>query len=181
VKDLGLVFTGLYREKFSDARLDRATLQERAERIIDDIRNQMEVQLANVAAEALDAIHESTGDVEDTINKLLNDPDLLTEFQNKAVASIRALQHVPARTLARLIDRFPEYLLDGRVFKMPYMGISISDDKATSRARLEAKKRVLSYLEDALLLASGAMNSASKDELGRAAYSLSFIERMMVV
>lgn len=180
LKDLAGVFGGIYRLKFSDSRLERITLQERAERIVDDIRGGMVAKLAPKATSVLEFIHEASGEVEDTIGKILGEPDLLGAFQRREPAAIKVLESVPARTLARVVDRFPEDLFDDKLFKMPFMGISIGDQKATERARGEAKKRLLSYLEDAVALASGGMSRASKDELGRAAYSLSFLERMMV-
>ena len=180
VKDLAFVFAGLYREKFSDSRLERITLQERAERIVDDIRAGMIAQLSAKAETVLEFIHEASGEVEDTIGKLFGDPDLIGAFQRREPAAIRVLESVPARTLARLVDRFPEDLFDEKLFRMPFMGIQFGDEKATARSRSDAKKRLLSFLEDAIALASGGMSRASKDELGRASYSLSFLERMIV-
>ena len=180
VKDLAAVFGGLYREKFSDSRIERITLQERAERIVEDIRFGMVEQLASKATNVLEFIHEASGEVEDTIGKLFGEPDLIGAFQRREPAAIRVLESVPPRTLARVVDRFPEDLFDDKLFRMPFSGISFGDEKATARARGEAKKKLLSYLEDAIALTSGGMSHASKDELGRASYSLSFLERMMV-
>ena len=180
VKDLVAVFGGLYREKFSDSRIERTTLQEHAERITDDIRSGMVEQLAAKATNVLEFIYEASGEVEDTLGKLLEEPDLIGAFQRREPAAIRILESVPPRTLARVVDRFPEDLFDNKLFRMPFSGISFGDEKATARARGEAKKKLLSYLEDAIALTSGGMSHASKDELGRASYSLSFLERMMV-
>ena len=180
IKDLAAVFEGIYREKFSDSRIERITLQERAERIVDDIRSGMVEHLAARATEVLEFIHEASGEVEDTIGKLFGEPDLIGPFQRREPAAIRVLESVPPRTLARVVDRFPEDLLDDKLFRVPFSGISFGDEKATARARGEAKKKLLSYLEDAIALTSGGMSRASKDELGRASYSLSFLERMLV-
>ena len=181
IKDLAAVFEGLYREKFSDSRIERITLQERAERIVEDIRSGMVEHLEARAANVLEFIHEASGEVEDTIGKLFGEPDLIAPFQQRLPTAIRVLEYVPPRTLARLVERFPEDLLDDKLFRMPFSGISFGDEKATARARGEAKKKLLSYLEDAIALTSGGMSRASKDELGRASYSLSFLERMLVV
>ena len=180
VKDLAAVFGGIYREKFSDSRIERITLQERAERIVDDIRSGMVEQLAEKATNVLEFIHEASGEVEDTIGKLFEEPDLIGAFQRRDPAAIRVLESVPPRTLARVVDRFPEDLFDNKLFRMPFLEISFGDEKATARARGEAKKKLLSYLEDAIALTSGGMSRASKNELGRASYSLSFLEGMMV-
>lgn len=180
VKDLAAVFGGIYREKFSDSRIERITLQERAERIVDDIRFGMVEQLAAKATNVLEFIHEASGEVEDTIGKLFREPDLIGPFQRREPAAIKVLECVPPRTLARVAERFPEDLFDDKLFRMPFSEISFGDEKATARARGEAKKKLLSYLEDAIALTSGGMSHASKDELGRASYSLSFLERMMV-
>lgn len=180
IKDLAAVFEGLYRTKFSDSRIERITLQERADRIVEDIRSGMVEHLAAKATDVLEFVHEASGEVEDTIGKLFGEPDLIGPFQQRIPAAIRVLDYVPPRTLARLVERFPEDLLDDKLFRVPFSGISFGDEKATTRARGEAKKKLLSYLEDAIALTSGGMSRASKDELGRASYSLSFLERMLV-
>ena len=179
MRDIGQVFSGIYQRKFADSRLDRTTLQERAEKTIDDIRGKMQRLLAIRAPEVLNVIHEASGEVEETVNRILSDPDLIEAFQACTPAGIRVLDYVPARTLARLVDRFPEDLLDSKLFRMPFTRIELSDAKATERARAEALKRLLSYLEDAISLSSGTLARADKDELGRTAYSLTFLEKMI--
>jgi hypothetical protein len=179
VRDISAVFAAIYQQKFADCRLERTTLQEKSERLIDDIRARMQILLAAQTEETLNVIHEASGEVEETMGRILTDPDLVDTFQSRTSPGIRVLDHVPPRTLARLVDRFPEALLDGKLFRMPFKKIQLSDTKATERARAEALKRLLSYLEDAIGLASGSLTRADKDELGRAAYSLAFLERMI--
>lgn len=180
LRDIGPVFSGIYQRKFADSRLERTTLQERAEKLIDDIRGKMQNLLVSRAPEVLSVIHEASGEVEETISRILSDPTLVESFQSRTPAGIRVLDHVPPRTLARLVNRFPEELLDGKLFRMPYLKIQLTEAKATERARAEACKRLLSYLEDAIGLSSGILSRADKDELGRTAYSLTFLERMIV-
>lgn len=179
IRDIAAVFSGIYQQKFSDSRLERTTLQERSEKLIDEIRSRMQILLMAQALDVLNVIHEASGEVEETVGRILTDPDLVDAFQSRTLAGIRVLDHVPPRTLARLVDRFPGSLLDGKLFRMPFSKIQLSETKATERARAEARKRILSYLEDAIGLASGSLARADKDELGRAAYSLTFLERMI--
>ena len=108
IKDLAAVFEGLYREKFADYRIERITLQERAERIVDDIRSGMIEHLEANATDVLEFIHESSGEVEDTISKLFGEPDLIGPFQRREPAAIRVLAYVPptnAREIGGVVSR----------------------------------------------------------------------------
>ncbi len=181
IVDIAEVFQGIYLERFSDSKIERLTLQERAERLVDDIRAGVIEHLSARAVEVLSFVHESSGEVEATISSLLfNDPELVEPFQRKEHGAIGVLEHVPSRTLARIVEQFPEDLLDNRLFRVPFNSISFEDENAVKRARGEAKKKLLSNLEDAVALTSGGMANPSKDELGRASYSLCFLERMLV-
>jgi hypothetical protein len=181
LKDIASLFDAIYRLRFADFRLDRATLQERAEKLIDDIRQKMVQHLAADVSGVLQVVREASGEVEETMGRILGEPELMHAFQNSEPNAIEILNHVPTRTLSRIIDRYPQELFDDKVFKMPFLKLDVGGDPmATERMRNEAKKKLLSYLEDAISLTSGAMRSAKKDELGRAAYSLNFLEKLSV-
>jgi hypothetical protein len=84
------------------------------------------------------------------------------------------------RTILRLVDKYPEDLFDGKVFKAPYSAIQLKDENATNRMRIESKDRIWSFLKDALWVSgqTGAPldTGRNKDELARSSHSISFLE-----
>jgi hypothetical protein len=177
--DLVGLFVSLTQEKLSDRRIEHGRIQEVAKSFFDRFRESA-IQLLSVREqEVIDCIHLSAGEVEETVAKLTSRPDLLQKFQARTVGAIDALSVVPSRTLIRLVERFPEELLDGKFFRMPYTAISLPDQNATDRLRNGAKERLLSYLKDALWILSDSDSSTSpqrrKNELARCAHSLNFL------
>lgn len=167
------VFAGLVKYQMKDTKIDKHSLQEHASTLFDSLRHLLFVALENNKQEVLDYIHESSGEVEETINTLISNPELLMAFQNKEPDGYKALEVVPYKTLIRLVDRFPQLVFDGKVFNTPYKSISLPDQKATERSRNESKERIMSYLKDALRLMTNAFGTkAQKNELSRAAISI---------
>lgn len=178
--DLAETFSAIYENKFKDTRVERGALQDRAYNIIEDLRFRFEEYLAPVASEVLQLIHESAGDVEETTVSLIDNADLLQLFLDKDPSAIKAIGYIPERTLPRLLEKFPEHLLDKKVFSLPFMQISLPDEKATKRARTEARRRIQSYLEDVVSLLTSNLARASKDELKRASLSLALLQDCIV-
>lgn len=179
--DIGVVFTQLVQENNQDLRVDRTTLQERAGLIFDTMRQTMQVALGPICAEVISCIKESAGESEETIQNMLPDSPLIDKFQKNRDDAIGVLSFVPNKTLVRLIDRFPDRVLDGKVFNIRYLGIEIDDQKATERLRAEAKDRLMSFLKDAVWVSSlsGSQSMALKDELIRCLYSINFLENQL--
>lgn len=181
--DVGDAYALLVQNKLQDLRVDKTSLQEKAAGIFDRLRERFMDKLDSRRVEVLERVHESSGEVEETVLSLLSNGPLMIMFQNKEPEGFAALGYVPVRTLLRLVDRFPEDLFDGKVFSAPYMSLSLTDPQATERARAESKDRILSFLKDALWILgqTGAVSaSRGKDELSRCAHSINFLSREIV-
>jgi len=174
--DVVLVFSKLTLQKMQEARIDKTALQERANEMFGTLREKMIEKLRPRAIDVLRCVHESVGDAEETINAMLSNGPLITYFQNCEPAGIAALEHMPLRTLIRIVERFPEELFDGKVFRALYSGLNLGDAKATERSRNESKDRITSFLKDALWVVQnhGGTNQL-KNELSRSAISIDFL------
>ena len=176
------VFAGLVKYQMDDTKIDKLSLQEKTSTLFDSIRHLLFVSLENNKQEVLECIHESSGEVEETINNLISNHELLIAFQKKEIEGFKALEFVPYKTLIRLIDKFPELVFDGKVFNTPYCSISLPDKKATERSRGESKERIMSYLKDALRLMTNVFGpKVQKNELSRAAISIETLRDELVV
>lgn len=175
--DIVSIYADLVSVTMDDARIDRQALQDRASSAFDLLREQLHTALKNSPEEVLECVHESSGEVEETVNNILqSNSALLTPFQNRDPAGYDALEYVPPKTLYRLIDRFPEKVFDGKALATPYLAISLSDENATRRARDDSKDRVLSYIKDALRVIVGyTTQRIQKNELTRASLSVDFL------
>ena len=121
-------------------------------------------------------LHESSGEVEETVANIINaNPTLLLPFQNATAEGFDAIEFVPPKTLYRLVERFPDELFDGKAFSTPYLSINLTDDNATQRAREVAKDRILSFIKDALRIITGYGQRVQKEELTRASLSVDFL------
>lgn len=180
VKDIGDVFTALVLGKMQDVRVDRTTLQEKATGVFERLREKLVAKLDGKKVLVVACVHESIGEVEETVSAMLSNGPLVLKFQDKGEEGFAALGHVPFRTLLRLVDRFPEDVFDGKVFAAPYAALTLSDPQATERTRAESKDRIMSFLKDALwvLGQTGGVSAArGKDELARCAHSINFLAR----
>lgn len=174
--DLVSVYAELVETNMQEAKIDRQSLQDRASSAFELLREKLTVALKDRAADVVNCIHESTGEVEETITELIqSNTTLLTDFQAETEAGFDAIGFVPPRTLYRLIERFPEDVFDGKVLQTPYMIINLPDEKATRRARDESKDRALSFIKDALRVISGYSQRVQKNELARASLSVDFL------
>lgn len=174
--NLVAIYAGLVESTMPEAKLDRQSLQDRANSVFELLREKLGNALREHAKEVVDCIHESAGEVEETLTNLIQaNPSLIMAFQMKAADAFDVIDFVPPKTLYRLIERFPENIFDGKVFSTPYLSIALPDVNATHRAREEAKDRVLSFVKDALRVISGYSQRAQKNELARASISVDFL------
>ncbi|MCL2568795.1 MAG: ATP-binding protein [Oscillospiraceae bacterium] len=175
--DLVAVYADLIETTMQDARIDRQALQDRASSAFELLREKLTVALKDKASEAVSCIHESAGEVEETITNLIQSANttLLKNFQANIAAGFDSIEFVPPKTLYRLIERFPEDVFDERVFQTPYMTITLQDAMATQRARDESRDRALSFVKDALRVISGYNQRVQKNELARASLSVDFL------
>ena len=112
--------------------------------------------------------------------KLLRRVKILYCISFISADAIKALAYVPERSLPRLLAKFPEHLLDMKVFSLPYLAITLNDPMATERARNESLRRIQSYLEDVVSLLSSNLSKSSKDELRRASLSLALLQECVM-
>lgn len=177
LSDVVEVFSTLVQNTMPEARIDRQSLQDRAAKAFATLREKMVDALRMRAVDVLRCVHESTGDVEDTINRMLFNPKLIKHFQACEELGYDALEYVPEKALLRLVDRFPELVFDGKVVTAPYMSISFADEKATERSRHESKERVMSFLKDTLRVMTNTSFGQRdlKNELSRASLSIDFL------
>ena len=174
--DIVAVYSTLAETTMQEAKIDRQSLQERAISAFGLLREKLAEALRSQASEAVVCIHESSGDVEDTLASIFTiNSKLAIDFQNKVVEGFDAIEYVPPKTLYRLVERFPEDIFDGKVLSTPYSTISLPDVNATKRIREESKDRALSFIKDALRLISNSGQTVDKNELTRASLSIDFL------
>jgi hypothetical protein len=174
--DVVSVFAALVDTTMQDAKIDRQSLQDRASSAFERLREKLMIALKEYAAEVVNCIHESEGEVEETITNLIqSNPSLLEAFQANTAAGFDAIDFVPPKTLYRLVERFSEFVFDGSVLSTPYITINLQTENATRRAREESKDRALSFIKDALRVISGYSQRVQKNELTRASFSVDFL------
>lgn len=176
--DIISVYSSLATVSMEDARIDRQALVDRSSSAFELMREKLTQALRLRAEDVVKCIHESTGEVEETVANIINaNHSLLMPFQNATAAGFDAIEFVPPKTLYRLVERFPEEVFDGKAFSTPYLTINLTDENATQRAREASKDRILSFIKDALRIVSGYGQRVQKDELTRASLSVDFLVR----
>ena len=176
--DVVSIYSSLVEVSMDDARIDRQALQERASSAFELLREKLVQALRDRAEDAVKCVHESTGEVEETVASIIQaNPGLLIPFQNATAAGFDAIEYVPPKTLYRLVDRFPEEVFDGKAFSTPYLSINLQDSNATQRAREDSKDRILSFIKDTLRVISWSGQRIQKNELTRASLSVDFLVR----
>lgn len=175
--DIVSVFSTLVVTSMPEAKIDRQSLQDRAYSLFKTIREKLVDALRGHETEVLKCIHESTGEVEETISNMFSVSHFIVPFQMCRKEGYEAIYYVPEKTIIRLFDRFPELIFDGKVVKAPYLNISLGDPNATSRSRSESKERLLAFLKDALRLTVNSPFGQKdiKNELSRASLSIEFL------
>lgn len=177
--DIVDVYFNLTQTMMSESRINKATLQEKADGFFKDLRDKLADALSGIKIDVLNCIFESSGEVEETIGALFPDGDLIAAFQGRTPEGYAAIERIPYKTLVRLVDRFPSFVFDGKVLNSPYETIYLPDSKATERMRNEAKDRMISFLKDALRMIS-ATNNMNKNELSRSSISIEFLLEALV-
>ena len=174
--DIVSIYSELVSVTMEDSRIDRQALQDRASSAFDLLRERLSNALSESPVEVVQCIHESTGEVEETVANIIQfNPSLLTAFQSAEAGGYDAIEYVPIRTLYRLVERFPEKVFDGKVLNTPYLTINLPDENATKRAREDSKDRTLSFIKDTLRVVSGYNQKVQKNELTRSSLSVDFL------
>lgn len=176
--DVVAIYSSLVEVSMGDARIDRQALQERASSAFELLREKLIQALRSKPEDVVKCVHESTGEVEETVASIIQiNPNLLVPFQNMEAAGYDAVEFVPPKTLYRLVDRFPEDVFDGKALSTPYLSINLQDSNATLRAREDSKDRILSFIKDTLRVISWSGQRIQKNELTRASLSVDFLVR----
>lgn len=180
--DIVSVYSALVSVSMEDSKIDRQTLVDRASSAFELLREKLFLALSDCADDVVKCIHESTGEVEETVSNIIStNPSILVPFQNATAAGFNAIEYVPPQTLYRLVNRFPEKVFDGKAFTTPYLSIQLRDENATQRARNDSKERILSFIKDALRIVTGYGQKVQKDELTRASLSVDFLVRELKI
>jgi hypothetical protein len=176
LSDMVAVFLILVETTMTEAKIDRQSLQNRANSALELLREKLSKELRSRAKEVVDCVHETSGEVEEIITNLIqSNPSLITAFQDCTAAGFDAIDFIPPKTLYRLVDKFPENVFDCKVMITPYSSINLPDENATRRARDESKERVLSFIKDALRVISGYGQRVQKNELTRMSLIVEFL------
>lgn len=177
LSDFVSVYGDLVVNTMSESKIDRQSLQDRASSVFATIREKLSEALIGHEEEVLRCIHESSGEVEETLTNLLSAHSLIVPFQKCVKEGFGAIDYVPEKTIVRLFDRFPEFIFDGHVVNAPYLQIKLQDNNATERSRNESKERIISFLKDALRLTNNSSVGQKdiKNELARASLSIDFL------
>ena len=176
--DIVSVISALAISTMGDEKLDSQILAERSSSVFEKMREKLAQALRPRAEEVIRCIHESAGEVEETVANILPvNSTLLIPFQNSLETAFDAIEFVPQKTLYRLVERFPEDVFDGKVFSTPYKNIHLTDENATKRMREVAKDRILSFIKDVLHIVSNSGQRVQKAELMRASLSVDFLSK----
>jgi hypothetical protein len=174
--DVVAIYSILVETTMPEAKIDRQSLQEKASSAFSLLREKLAEALKSRASEVVAFIHESSGEVEDTLASIVTvNSALALAFQNGTAEGFGAIDYVPSKTLYRLVEKFPEDVFDGNVLSTPYTKINLPDEYATKRIREESKDRALSFIKDALRLISNSGQAIEKNELARASLSVDFL------
>jgi signal transduction histidine kinase len=184
VRNIADVYVRLVERSMSERRLDKSSLYERASSVLSRIAEDIVEPLSSRADEAVAVIKESTVDVEEIVFSILDNPSLLTAFQDGDGSALAVARYATPKVLLRLIDRFPELLLDGKLFRTPYLIIQLDDESSTKRARDESRERLSSLVKDVSHLLNtsraGTRTFSNRDEIVRCFHSLNSLEKEIV-
>ena len=98
--DIISVYSSLTAVSMEDARIDRQALVDRSSSAFELMREKLTQVLRSRAEDVVKCIHESTGEVEETVANIINaNPSLLIPFQNATAAGFNAIEFVPPKTL----------------------------------------------------------------------------------
>ena len=177
------VFVDLVENHLADERINSEALKERAQAILNDIRDRLPDLLKTRVQDAKNIVKEVESEEESLANNLLDKrPNLLNEYDQVSAKAHEALAYIPSETLIRLVEKMPEEFLDDNVFTLPYQKINVGTKDAKGRLRKASVEKIVSYLRDINSLLRGDGNTAryEKYELIRYSNTLSILEGRLV-
>lgn len=181
ISDIISIYSALTVRELKNQKVDKASLNEQSSLFFDRLKEALQHSLAEQYAAVVACIKESVGETETTINAMLSEPELLAAFEDTSPDAIGVIQYVPTRTLIRIVERFPQELFDGKVFKAKYNNLpNTGNAEANERIRVEAKDRIVSLLKDALLVQGENSARLSKNEMTKCAWSITVLQGELV-
>lgn len=173
-------FIGLVNNHLGDERINYQALQDRAQSIMNVVRETLPQFLAHRVKSAFEVLKEVPSEEEELGKKLIDEaPQLLEGYQSQTEESAQVLFHVPDATVIRLVEAFPEEFLDGKLFEVLYLKINIGQKDTTERLKKISLDKVVSYLKDVALLLKGGQ-AQSKHELVRHSNTLALLESLLI-
>ncbi len=181
VGDIVSIYSALTVSELKDMRVDKSSLNEQATMFFDEFKERLGAALAHKYEEVIACLKESVGEEEATITALLTEPDLLTAYNEGTAESIGIIQYVPLNTLIRLVDRFPDDVFDGKVFRAKYNTLpNTGNADSMERIKAESKERIISMLKDALLVQGEKSARLSKNEMTKCAWSIATLKGELI-
>ena len=181
VGDIVSIYSAFVVNELKSQRVDKTSLNEQATLFFDELKEKLQKKLTDKFMEVNDCIRESVGEAETTVNAMLSEPELLTAFNECSPESIGVIQYIPTRTIIRLVDKFPDELFDGKLFRAKYNSLpNIGNSEANNRLRIEAKDRIISLLKDALMVQNEQSARLSKSEMTKCAWSITILQGELV-
>ncbi len=174
--DIVYVYSELMKKMMPDRAVDKQIVNERISDFYSTLRNKMYISLIGNKQDVINCIHESEGDVEETCKRLMGQTDLLNDFMTKSEGGYDALEYIPQSTLIRLVDRFPEQLFDGNVFRSPYSSFNNYPGNMGERLKSVSKTRVVTFLKEV----DGMNNNLNKMELYHLSLGLDMLYEELV-
>ena len=172
------IFNSLVVKCMDEDRINFELLRDRSAQLIESIKDQLPDLLEGRFLQAKTVIGEDAS-VSQQFYKhlLLEDSALLNIYSDGANedVALQAFSKIPPTALPMLIRAIPEAFFDGKIFKTPYLTLSIPDEDTVKMLRSEAVKMVSAYVEDLLSLLT-SLNKPRKTELMRYANTLSILE-----
>jgi len=173
-------FFGLIENHLTDERVNVNSLKERAQAILNQIRETLPSRLAHRMDRTYEVLENVPSGTEKLAATLIEEStELFDAFQNRTNDANKCLSFVTYSSLPHLVEALPEEFLDGHVFKSPYTQISIGDEATNQRLQSTSLGKVVTYLRDACDLLEG--KPSSKYELIRFANTLSILEGLLTL
>lgn len=172
-------FLGLVDNHLHDERINFQSLQERAESIIESIRDRMPTLIGHRFVEVKKHISLVEAEEEELVARILDEaPELVSSYQCEDLRAHQCLSFMAANSIKRVVDRFPIEFLDGKLFILPYSELVVGSEVMRDRLRRSSLDRVLSYLSDVIMLHQGG-KPQSKQELIRHSNTIALLERLL--
>lgn len=175
-------YWGLIENHLSDEKINPLSLQEKANSILDSIRERLPALLGHRFSEVRDIIKQVQADEEFLINELVvNAHNLVTHYRSIDSESHLVLSYVSNNTIKRLIANMPEEFLDDKAFNMPYHSLNgLGDENMVARIQENTVEKVTTYISDLISLVSANNRNVTKQELIRFSNTIDILDKFLI-